>query len=171
MKASCPVEPLCFGAAWQWNSDPFGNGDALGGPYDLRFPGQYFDQATKLHYNYFRDYDPRLGRYIESDPIGLAGGINTYAYGRNDPIGHIDPLGTQGTASGGVEGEFGVGTDYSGYCSSRKDRKEECTEQWESDTKWCDNNFRGGRNVDCKQWANDELERCLKGTPRQPFRR
>jgi RHS repeat-associated protein len=53
--------------------------------YDLRFPGQFFDQATKLHYNYFRDYDPRTGRYIESDPIGLDGGINTYAYGRNDP--------------------------------------------------------------------------------------
>jgi RHS repeat-associated protein len=139
--------------------------------YDLRFPGQFFDQATKLHYNYFRDYDPRLGRYIESDPIGLDGGINTYAYGSNDPLRHIDPLGTQGAASGGVEGEFGVGTDYSGYCSSRQDRKKECTEQWESDTKWCDENFRGATNVACKQWAADELERCLKGTPRQPFRR
>jgi RHS repeat-associated protein len=80
-------------------------------------PGQFFDQATYLHYNYFLDYDPRLGRYIESDPIGLAGGINTYAYGSNDPLGHIDALGTQGAASGAADGEIGVGTDYSGYCS------------------------------------------------------
>ena len=61
-------------AVWQWNHDPFGNGDPTGTfTYDLRFPGQFHDQATHLHYNYFRDYDPRLGRYIESDPIGLGG--------------------------------------------------------------------------------------------------
>jgi RHS repeat-associated protein len=58
---------------WQWNPDPFGNGAPIGSlTYELRFPGQFFDQATYLHYNYFRDYDPRLGRYIESDPIGLS---------------------------------------------------------------------------------------------------
>jgi RHS repeat-associated protein len=52
---------------WQWNPDPFGNGDPVGAfPYELRFPGQFFDQATRLHYNYFRDYDPRLGRYLEA---------------------------------------------------------------------------------------------------------
>jgi RHS repeat-associated protein len=62
-------------AVWLWHHDPFGKGDPSGAfSYDLRFPGQFFDQSTKLHYNYFRDYDPRLGRYIESDPIGLAGG-------------------------------------------------------------------------------------------------
>jgi RHS repeat-associated protein len=86
---------------WQWNFDPFGNGAPIGSlTYDLRFPGQFFDQATKLHYNYFRDYDPRLGRYIESDPIGLAGGINSYAYVGGNPVNHTDPLGlTQGTDS------------------------------------------------------------------------
>jgi len=47
---------------------------------NLRFPGQYFDQETGLHYNYARDYNPVLDRYIEADPIGLRGGLNLYLY-------------------------------------------------------------------------------------------
>ena len=67
---------------WSWNHGPFGQGVPTGTlDYELRFPGQFFDEKTKLHYNYFRDYDPRLGRYLESDPIGLVGGINTYVFG------------------------------------------------------------------------------------------
>ena len=81
-------------AVWLWHPDPFGKGDPSGTfTYDLRFPGQFFDQATKLHYNYFRDYDPRLGRYIESDPIGLVGGINTYAYAGGNPVNSVDFFG------------------------------------------------------------------------------
>ncbi len=56
-------------------------------------PGQYFDQETGLHYNYFRDYDPSTGRYVESDPIGLEGELNTYLYAASNPVLHIDPLG------------------------------------------------------------------------------
>jgi RHS repeat-associated protein len=59
----------------------------------LRFPGQYFDLETGLHYNYFRDYNPVTGRYIEADRIGLKGGINLYRYVGNMPLRFSDPRG------------------------------------------------------------------------------
>jgi RHS repeat-associated protein len=52
---------------------------------------------TGLYYNYFRDYDPQTGRYLESDPVGLAAGVNTYAYALANPISFEDPLGTNVT--------------------------------------------------------------------------
>jgi RHS repeat-associated protein len=51
------------------------------------------------NYNYYRDYAPEIGRYIESDPIGLAGELNTFGYVRADPIGRADPLGLQSLAA------------------------------------------------------------------------
>uniref|UniRef100_UPI003736AFE2 RHS repeat-associated core domain-containing protein n=1 Tax=Pseudomonas anguilliseptica TaxID=53406 RepID=UPI003736AFE2 len=59
----------------------------------LRFPGQYFDAETGLHYNYFRDYDPSLGRYIQADPLRLGGGANSYGYAYQDPLSLTDPTG------------------------------------------------------------------------------
>lgn len=74
----------------------------------LRFPGQYDEPETRLHYNYHRFYDPTTGRYIQSDPIGLRGGINTYLYSRANPIRYIDPLGLETTVV--TVRDFGVGS-------------------------------------------------------------
>ena len=63
--------------------------------FNLRFPGQYLDRETGLHYNYFRDYDPQTGRYVQSDPIGVRGGLNTYLYALARPISLSDPLGLE----------------------------------------------------------------------------
>jgi len=60
-----------------------------------RFPGQWYDIESRLYYNYFRNYDPGLGRYVQSDPIGLRGGLNTYVYALQNPVRHSDPLGLE----------------------------------------------------------------------------
>jgi RHS repeat-associated protein len=84
---------------WKWDAaDPFGTAAPSNNPQTLgvftfnqRFPGKTYDQESNLHYNYFSDYDPRIGRYVQSDPIGLARGVNTYAYVEGDPVSSTDP--------------------------------------------------------------------------------
>jgi RHS repeat-associated protein len=92
---------------WFWDHDPFGNGAPTGTfGYNLRFPGQFYDQQTGLHYNYYRDYDPAKGRYLESDPIGLFGGTNTYGYAGGYPVSLSDRTGTLQLSGGATNNNY-----------------------------------------------------------------
>jgi RHS repeat-associated protein len=122
---------------WRWNQtdDPFGrsapnsnpDGDATSFAFNLRFAGQYHDAETGWHYNVHRYYDPSIGRYLESDPIGLGGGITTYGYVGSAPLSAVDPFGLWSmdpiwgavhTATGGWDGSvdplFGLIHDATG---------------------------------------------------------
>jgi RHS repeat-associated protein len=85
---------------WRWDADPFGTAAPNENPaglgtftYNLRFPGQYYQAEIGLNQNVFRDYDPLAGKYVESDPIGVRGGIDTYAYVGDNPLTFHDPSG------------------------------------------------------------------------------
>jgi RHS repeat-associated protein len=97
------IDPVRNVAIWKWplSGNAFGesapqqdpDGDGTQFVLNLRMPGQYFDAESELSYSYFRDYDVGTGRYVESDPIGMFGGINTYGYVTGDPLSGIDPYG------------------------------------------------------------------------------
>ncbi|MGJ7903159.1 RHS repeat-associated core domain-containing protein [Lysobacter sp. 1R34A] len=97
------IDPSRNLAVWTWDAkgEAFGNNppnqdpdqDGTAFVFDMRFPGQRFDAATGLSYNYFRDYDAATGRYVQSDPIGLEGGISGYSYVNSRPFDLSDPLG------------------------------------------------------------------------------
>ncbi|MBD3647487.1 MAG: RHS domain-containing protein, partial [Pseudomonadales bacterium] len=80
---------------WSMEQAPFGevNLTTVAIHMPMRFPGQYADVESGFSYNYFRDYDPSLGRYIQSDPIGLTSGLNSYVYVGARPLLSMDPLG------------------------------------------------------------------------------
>ena len=80
---------------WSTEQDPFGKTTIIKQQVsmNLRFPGQYYDAETGTHYNYLRDYDPETGRYLTTDPIGIEGGVNLFAYVNNNPLINIDPTG------------------------------------------------------------------------------
>lgn len=112
------IEPVRNVVVWEWPflANAFGESAAIQDPdgddaqfsMGARFPGQYFDAESGLHYNYFRDYEPGTGRYVESDPIGLRGGLSTFGYVRGNAYRWIDPSGRSSevvndlTEAGGV---------------------------------------------------------------------
>jgi RHS repeat-associated protein len=125
------INPANNTIVWRWNltntafgehapvADPDAN--AISYTFNLRYPGQWYDAESKLHYNYFRDYDPLNGRYVESDPIGVGGGVTTYAYVNSNPLIFTDALGltkdqtcvaaytTAGAVCGSAAGYYGGG--------------------------------------------------------------
>jgi RHS repeat-associated protein len=104
------VDPQRDVAIWRWDlrGEAFGSDapaeesdqDGVALRFDLRFPGQRHDPVSGLNYNYFRDYEPATGRYLQSDPIGLEGEWSTYAYVGGNSLSSVDLWGLKGCLCG-----------------------------------------------------------------------
>lgn len=178
---------------WRWDSDPFGtaaadedpDGDSTPFVYNLRFPGQYYDEETGLHYNYFRDYDPSTGRYVQSDPIGLDGGLNTYSYAEHDPISYIDPFGLQAVVPWvlprpivvprptvvprpyPVDPVLPIPIPGDRSEADREECERACDAQWDRDMFWCETMWKmkgrpKGGYTECKREANRKYIKCYQ---------
>jgi RHS repeat-associated protein len=146
---------------WRWDQqEPFGvtvpdeNPSGLGAfDLPLRLPGQYFDKETNLAHNFYRDFDPAAGRYIQSDPIGLAGGINTFAYANSRPLDGSDFFGLARTCG---TGDFGERTTPNLFflpcCQEHDDCYDDCKQMPSKDS--CDRTFNNCVMNQCSnRWA------------------
>ena len=125
------IDPARNVAVWCWdlageafgmdapNEDPDADGVAFN--LDMRFPGQRYDAESGLYYNYFRDYDATTGRYVESDPIGLDAGHDTYGYADGTPATKSDVHGLQ-AMDFFADGFSRVVTDYQAYAAYKQGR-------------------------------------------------
>lgn len=151
-----PVSGGIGSATWgsvQWGSFNWGATGPSLSLTNLRFPGQYFDAETSLNQNWNREYDPSIGRYIQSDPIGLNGGVNKYAYVQGNPLGLSDSAGLQ---SANV------------VCSDVPN----CEKQYQTETEVCNQvtKRRGAAaGARCHASASDRFAACLRGKPLPPF--
>lgn len=100
INAAAPTVNNGYTILWKWDSLPFGETQPNENPnntgifsFNHRFPGQYKDKETGLNQNWFRDYDAGLGRYVQSDPLGMRAGANTYEYVGSSPLKYSDPQG------------------------------------------------------------------------------
>ena len=151
-------------SVWQAAYFPFGEAQVIVETVtnNLRFPGQYYDVETGLHYNWHRYYDPETGRYISADPIGLDGGINLYAYVLNDPVNNVDPTGLY--CGSGLIGDLAVpdypfGFNYSYACKYHDDCYGRCGVSKSA----CDRTFRRLMRRECNsKYVGQKLRSCLR---------
>ena len=130
---------------------------------------------TAIHYNYFRDYEPALGRYLESDPVGLSAGLNTYGYVGGDPLGFIDPTGENSIALGagigfsvGGPGGAAVGALIGGAAMAylickATDNTDRCRKEWEDARERCRNLLSGPNPPRGLTGGYSDIEKCAKG--------
>lgn len=134
------------------NTEPFGDSvpnENPSGPgafeFPLRLPGQYFDRETNLAYNWMRDYDPRIGRYVQSDPIGLRTSINTYAYVGSNPLKYYDPNGLDRWGDDpSLKAPPSICSYYDLQC-----KKSVCTDAYACSARKCCESFRDNPNSNC----------------------
>ncbi len=177
------VRTLAGQVVWRWESEAFGktapnedvDGDGNKLTLNLRFPGQYFDKESGLHYNWNRYYSPKLGRYLSPDPIGLSGGPNLYSYAKQNPLKYVDPDGKNPLTLGGAL-LIGGAVIVSGAVQSLQHAKDPSGGQFdpplpkpidpytETDTTAkTAPNFPTKNPMDCEARYSEDKERCRSG--------